>query len=186
MFSDTEIDFTTYMRHIDLYLGGERNYTLFEGPSGPLVSVRLFDKVTSPSDPPVYQGSYPAGHVLVHRLLYPITSAGDDIRAAQLIYSVLYFLAQFLSFAIFDATGKIPTWVLPLLALSKRLHSIYVLRLFNDCWAIPTLFAAILAYCKGYFTTGSVLFRCVQQSFSLHTTAHPPVLSLVAPHCLSK
>ena len=108
-------------------------------------------------------------------MLYPITSSGDDIRTAQLVYSLLYFLAQFLCFAIFDAARKVPTWVLPLLGLSKRLHSIYVLRLFNDCWAMPTLYAAILAYCKGHLSAGSILFRYAQQSFFAQDNRSCPV-----------
>jgi alpha-1,3-mannosyltransferase len=34
---DTEIDFTTYMRQIDVYMAGELDYSQLKGPSGPLV-----------------------------------------------------------------------------------------------------------------------------------------------------
>jgi len=33
----TEIDFTTYMRQMDVYIAGELDYSLLKGPSGPLV-----------------------------------------------------------------------------------------------------------------------------------------------------
>jgi len=36
-FIDTEIDFTTYMRQIDVYITGELDYSMLKGPSGPLV-----------------------------------------------------------------------------------------------------------------------------------------------------
>lgn len=36
-FVDTEIDFTTYMRQIDVYITGELDYSMLKGPSGPLV-----------------------------------------------------------------------------------------------------------------------------------------------------
>jgi alpha-1,3-mannosyltransferase len=36
-FLDTEIDWETYMQQVSVYLKGERNYTLIEGPTGPLV-----------------------------------------------------------------------------------------------------------------------------------------------------
>jgi alpha-1,3-mannosyltransferase len=39
--TDTEIDWETYMRHIELYLKGERNYSNITGPTGPLVCVAL-------------------------------------------------------------------------------------------------------------------------------------------------
>ena len=38
-FADTEIDWETYMYHIELYRNGERNYEKIEGPTGLLVCV---------------------------------------------------------------------------------------------------------------------------------------------------
>jgi len=35
--TDTEIDWETYMVHIDLYLNGERDYSKITGPTGPVV-----------------------------------------------------------------------------------------------------------------------------------------------------
>ena len=35
--TDTEIDWETYIVHVDLYLKGERNYAEIVGPTGPLV-----------------------------------------------------------------------------------------------------------------------------------------------------
>lgn len=66
-----------------------------------------------------------------------------------------------LSCAIYLQAGNIPNWVLLLLPLSKRLHSIYVLRLFNDCWAVVGAQAAILALGGGWDSMSCILFRCV-------------------------
>lgn len=41
LFTDTEIDWETYMYHIELYRNGERNYEKIEGPTGLLVCVSI-------------------------------------------------------------------------------------------------------------------------------------------------
>lgn len=38
--------------------------------------------------------------------------------------------------------------------MSKRLHSIFVLRLFNDCFAVMMLFIAIFLLQKRYWASG--------------------------------
>ncbi|KAI0093547.1 glycosyltransferase family 58 protein [Irpex rosettiformis] len=134
----TEIDWETYMYQLELYMKGERDYALISGPTGPLV--------------------YPAGHVYVHRLLYSLTNAGTNVKVAQIIFGSLYLVSLTLTIAIYRQAHSIPNWVLLLLPLSKRLHSIYVLRLFNDCWSVVAAQAAIFALAGGRETFGMLLF----------------------------
>lgn len=129
--ADTEIDWKAYMEQVEIYLKGERDYTAIRGGTGPLV--------------------YPAAHVYVYTVLYYVTDRGVDIRRAQYIFAGVYLATQALVMIQYRRvkvtrqremyirtanSRKAPTFVYPLLMLSKRLHSIYLLRLFNDCWAV--------------------------------------------------
>ncbi|KAF7304838.1 Dol-P-Man:Man(5)GlcNAc(2)-PP-Dol alpha-1,3-mannosyltransferase [Mycena kentingensis (nom. inval.)] len=134
----TEIDWETYMAQVDVFLKGERDYSRITGPTGPLV--------------------YPAGHLLIHRFLHSITDAGENMFLAQQIYGALYILTLALSCAIYRLADGIPNWAILLLPLSKRLHSIFVLRLFNDCWAVLFVQAATIAYQTNYDDIGTLLF----------------------------
>ncbi|KIJ69218.1 glycosyltransferase family 58 protein [Hydnomerulius pinastri MD-312] len=133
----TEIDWETYMIHIDLYLKGERNYVKITGPTGPLV--------------------YPAGHVHIHHFLHRITDAGRNVAQAQQIYGGLYILSLILMCGVYGRAGA-PNWTVLLLPLSKRLHSIFVLRLFNDCWSLIFIQAAMLAFQTASDDIGILLF----------------------------
>ncbi|KAI0341804.1 glycosyltransferase family 58 protein [Trametopsis cervina] len=134
----TEIDWETYMYQLELYMKGERDYAFISGPTGPLV--------------------YPAGHVYVHRVLYALTNSGKNLANAQHIFSLLYILSLALTCAIYHQAGGVPNWALLLLPFSKRLHSIYVLRLFNDCWSVVAAQAAVLAFARGRDTLGVLLY----------------------------
>ncbi|KAJ7273595.1 dolichyl-P-Man:Man(5)GlcNAc(2)-PP-dolichyl mannosyltransferase [Mycena haematopus] len=134
----TEIDWKTYMVQTDVYLKGELDYSRITGPTGPLV--------------------YPAGHLHIHWLLHALTGAGENIPLAQQIYVALYITSLALTCTIYWLAGGIPNWVVLLLPLSKRLHSIFFLRLFNDCWAVMFVQAAVVAYQAGYDDIGTMLF----------------------------
>lgn len=53
---------------------------------------------------------------------------------------------------------QVPPYVLPLLILSKRLHSVFVLRCFNDCVAVFFLWLAIYCFQRRLWTLGSLAY----------------------------
>lgn len=69
---DTEIDWTTYMQHISIYLKGERDYKNISGSTGPLV--------------------YPGAHVWIYTKLYWLTDQGRNIQLAQYVFALVYLL----------------------------------------------------------------------------------------------
>ncbi|CAE6353120.1 unnamed protein product [Rhizoctonia solani] len=155
----TEIDFETYMIQTDLYLSGERDYSQITGPTGPLV--------------------YPAGHVHIHHLLYNFTEGGSlkYLPKIQELYAGLYLFTMAITFLVYRRAG-IPQYVLLLLPLSKRLHSIYVLRLFNDCWAVPLSMGAIHAFQKRYWAIGCILFG-LAVSIKMNVLLYMPAACLI-------
>ncbi|KAL4796040.1 glycosyltransferase [Aspergillus venezuelensis] len=118
----TEIDWTTYMQQIKLYIAGERDYTRIEGSTGPLV--------------------YPAAHVYGYSLLYNVTDEGRDIAFGQIIFAFLYLITLTIVMACYRR-ARAPPYLFPLLVLSKRLHSVFMLRMFNDGVAALFMWAAI-------------------------------------------
>ncbi|KAI5806721.1 glycosyltransferase [Peziza echinospora] len=133
----TEIDWKAYMEQIAQYSAGEMDYIKIKGGTGPLV--------------------YPAGHVYIYSLLYKLTDQGRDVFTAQVVFVGLYLATLALVMAIY-IKAKVPPYILPLLVLSKRLHSIYILRLFNDCFSVLFLLLSLLTYQHRLWTLGSALF----------------------------
>ncbi|MCJ1455148.1 dolichyl-P-Man:Man(5)GlcNAc(2)-PP-dolichol alpha-1,3-mannosyltransferase [Mycoblastus sanguinarius] len=133
----TEIDWKAYMQQIAQYRSGERDYTLIKGDTGPLV--------------------YPAAHVYIYNGLYTVTNEGTDIFLAQCIFMGVYLGALNMVLACYRM-AKAPPYIFPLLIFSKRLHSIFLLRLFNDGFAVLFLFVAIYFYQRRIFTIGSVAY----------------------------
>lgn len=127
------------MQQITLYISGERDYAKIHGDTGPLV--------------------YPAMHVYIYRLLHYFTDAGRDVRSAQYIFTALYLTTLLLVMQCYRS-AKVPPYIFPLLVASKRLHSIFLLRLFNDCWAVFFLWLAIWCYQRRlrFWSAGSLAF----------------------------
>ncbi|VDN52249.1 unnamed protein product [Dracunculus medinensis] len=135
----TEIDWSTYMQQVECYLNGTYDYSLINGSTGPIV--------------------YPAGHLLIYRLLYALTDKGLNIRRAQYIFEALYMANLLAVFAIYYRSSKIPPFVLiPLCTTSYRIHSIFLLRLFNDPIAMFLFYVGVNLWLNHYWIFGSLFY----------------------------
>ncbi|KAL5288377.1 ALG3 family protein [Megaselia abdita] len=133
----TEIDWKAYMQECEGFLNGTTDYSLLKGDTGPLV--------------------YPAGFVYIYSALYYITSQGQNIRLAQYIFMGVYLLQLYLVLRLYSKSRKLPPFVVVICTFtSYRIHSIYVLRLFNDPIAILFLYAAINLFLDQRWTLGSI------------------------------
>ncbi|BEI82001.1 hypothetical protein CcaverHIS002_0211610 [Cutaneotrichosporon cavernicola] len=136
----TKIDWPAYMQQVDMFLSGERDYSKIEGETGPLV--------------------YPALHLYIYTALHQLLPVPRE-RAAQYIWLAVEQGTLVLTATVYYLAGRdrhIPQWLLIPLVLSKRSHSIYLLRLFNDPLAMILLYAAVVGLQLEYWKIGSFLF----------------------------
>ena len=128
------------MQEVEGFLNGTLNYYELKGDTGPLV--------------------YPAGFVYIYSLLYKLTMFGKNIKLGQHVFIGIYMLFMLIIFAIYKQTKRVPPIALLLMSLtSHRIHSIFVLRLFNDPIAMLFLYASVMAFTSRHWTLGSILFR---------------------------
>ncbi len=100
---------------------------------------------------------YPAGHVWIYRALHWATGGGS-IPIAQRLFIIIYLATQALVMRLYIQAQAIPPWALVLLCLSKRVHSIYMLRMFNDGIAALVAYTATLALLHGRWRWAIVLY----------------------------
>lgn len=118
----TEIDYTTYLQQIDKVNAGELDYASIYGDSGPIV--------------------YPAGFITVYQYIQWL--CGDDIKEAQYIFGYCFTATVVLTCFVYAQIWDLAPWPIYLFLASRRLLSIYVLRLFNDCWTTLCMVAVVL------------------------------------------
>ncbi|XP_053566313.1 dol-P-Man:Man(5)GlcNAc(2)-PP-Dol alpha-1,3-mannosyltransferase [Bombina bombina] len=135
----TEIDWKAYMDEVEGVLNGTYDYTKLEGETGPLV--------------------YPAGFVYIFSAFYYMTEHGSNIRLAQYIFAALYLLTLLLVFRIYTVTKKVPPYVFFFMCCaSYRVHSIFLLRLFNDPVAMVILFFSINFILEDHWSWGCFFY----------------------------
>ncbi|XP_060555192.1 dol-P-Man:Man(5)GlcNAc(2)-PP-Dol alpha-1,3-mannosyltransferase-like [Ruditapes philippinarum] len=135
----TEIDWVAYMQEVEGVINGTYDYMQLKGDTGPLV--------------------YPAGFVYIFSGLYYLTDHGKDLRAAQYIFAVLYLLSLFVIFDIYRRVKKVPPFVFFFMCCaSYRIHSIFILRMFNDPVAMLFLYLAIDLFLLNRWSLGCLMF----------------------------
>jgi alpha-1,3-mannosyltransferase len=138
----TEIDWQAYMEEVEGFLNGTLDYSKLQGATGPLV--------------------YPAGFVYIFSGLYHLTDGGKDVGLAQAIFTAFYLMTLVLVFRLYVASQRMPPYLFILICLlSYRIHSIFLLRLFNDCIAMLLFFASANLLVANRWLTGCLLFRSV-------------------------
>lgn len=152
----TKIDWDAYMSQVEGFLSGERDYSKLEGDTGPLV--------------------YPTGFLYVFTALRYLTNG--TVSVAQLYFIGIYVLNQAIVFFIYIRGKLVPPWALILLCLSKRVHSIFILRLFNDCIAMLFLHTSILILQSGWWNVGLTLFSAAV-SVKMNVLLFAPSLLLI-------
>jgi alpha-1,3-mannosyltransferase len=166
-----EIDWLAYMQEVEGWLGGELDYTKLRGSTGPLV--------------------YPAGFVYLYAALRWLVGGGGRgavaIGLAQWIFFGLYLCVLAIVLRVYalassasarGGAGAFPPWVVLLLPLSKRLHSLFFLRLFNDCWSAGLLWAALALLARGSWAVG-VLAWSLAVSIKMNGLLWLPALGLL-------
>ncbi|KAI9224280.1 glycosyltransferase, partial [Blastocladiella britannica] len=139
---------------VAIVASGERDYSMVRGDTGPLV--------------------YPALHVWIYWLLSLVPS----IRVAQYVFAIVYLANLALAMAIYCVAGA-PAWTMALLSVSRRVHSIHALRLFNDPFCTLLASAALLAAVKRRMWAATVLLSlatAVKMSALLFLPAHLYIL----------
>ena len=165
----TEIDWKAYMSEVEgPILHSEYDYALLKGDTGPLV--------------------YPAGFVYVFGLLWYVTSSGLDIGRAQRIFGFLHVILIAVVCAIYlgvffrgnqQRTRTIVQLVqLGMLVVSKRIFSIFSLRLFNDGVEALCVYVATLAMTRDRYVVGCVFFS-IAVSVKMNALLFAPGLAVL-------
>ncbi|KAG6467363.1 hypothetical protein ZIOFF_074806 [Zingiber officinale] len=160
----TKIDWDAYMSQVDGFLGGERDYTKLKGDTGPLVYpagfLYVYSGIKFLTGGEVFPAQVRCHFYILFGILYIINLAviffiyiKSDVNLKAKLG--LHFTG-FVSVVVLTGSTnclaysmRLPWWAFSLLCLSKRVHSIFVLRLFNDCFAMTLLHASLaLVLCQ--------------------------------------
>ncbi|CAL1262255.1 unnamed protein product [Larinioides sclopetarius] len=160
----TEIDWRAYMQEVEGVVNGTWDYQYLKGDTGPLV--------------------YPGGFVYVFLVLYAATLKGTWILCGQVLFAVLYLATLYLVFRLYTRSQIVPPYALIFMCFtSYRIHSIYVLRLFNDPVAIFFLFVALNFFSDDRWFIGCI-FYSIAVSVKMNILLFAPGLLFILLHSI--
>ena len=120
----TNIDFQAYMEEVQPVLErGETNYSRLNAGTGPI--------------------AYPAGFVYIYSFISVVTDGGRNLWVAQGLLLAFQIFTDWVLAELY-ILGEAPIWTLGLALFSKRVHSIFLLRIFNDAFAAGFGYFALL------------------------------------------
>ena len=170
------------MQQVHSYQAGVRSYIDLRGGTGPLVYpagfVHLFDALQW-----ITQGDLRTAQVLTDTLvgclciMIPVfeilttlcAHVGQCCEATtlptlrpedmmQVIFWGAYLMTQSLVMRLYIISERTPPYLLLVLTLSKRVHSIFVLRLFNDAWTMLATYLALNFLVDRHWTLAIFVF----------------------------
>ena len=167
-------DWDAYMEQVAQVRGGEYDYSKLHGDTGPIVYpagfVWLFMLLKSifQWDHKLYTTEYIPKNftdIGLEAKGYVSTTNYEDrtvrpygtMIALQLLFTLLYLCGNGIIATLYERSKTMPWWSPFLLVCSRRIHSIFVLGLFNDCWATVLLVVSLYFIVKDRWETGECL-----------------------------
>ena len=167
----TEIDWAAYMQEVSAYQQGERDYIKIRGDTGPLVYPAGFLYFYSCLKSLASWGSDADDR-------FDRSTSPEAIQKIQWVFVALYIINCTVVLGLYQnvlnltrrqannnhklqSSGRVWSWrvAMGITCLSKRIHSIFVLRLFNDAPAMLMLhFSMYLFACCDAWKLGCVVF----------------------------
>ena len=167
----TEIDWVAYMQEVTTYQNGERDYINIRGDTGPLVYPAGFlylygffkdiaTRSIDTTDPTGLGGSTSPEAIRIIQWVFVLLYVINSAVVLMLYNAVLQRMRQQQNTQSSTAT-MVWCWriAMGITCLSKRVHSIFVLRLFNDAPAMILLHISMYLFaCCDSWALGCVVF----------------------------
>ncbi|CAA9995401.1 unnamed protein product [Nesidiocoris tenuis] len=113
-----------------------------------------------------------------------LKDGGKNVRTAQYIFVLLYVVLLALVFRIYIRTKKVPAYVLVLMTCTTyRIHSIFILRLFNDPIATILFYASLNLFLDNRWSLGSAVYS-LAVGVKMNILLYAPALLIAYLCCL--